>query len=305
MKKELIYQGENKERLDKYLVEAIHELAGYQSISRSQVQKLIKNGRVKVNGKNQAVHFFLHQGDCITIESINESVKLKPLPKEPETIFENNEYLVINKPVGLAVEGDPKEANLLDWLKEKKITKSQDEEFNSRSGIIHRLDKAVSGIMLVAKNPAFFHNLKEQFKKRQVKKIYLALVYGAIEQDEGKLNFVLARGRDGKMAARPENQEGKPALTEYNVLQRFKNYTFLEVRILTGRTHQIRVHFFAFNHPVVGDKLYFHKKNKSPLGLKRMFLHSHLIGFYDLDNNWQEYKIELPRDLKSVIKSLR
>lgn len=304
MKKNFLFQGDQKQRLDKFLVETIHESPLPNDLSRSQIQKLIKDGKITVNKNSVPVHYFLRKGEIIEIEEIPKLTKKKAVIKIP-IIFENNNYLVINKPVGLAAEGRPSEYCLIDWLKEKILTKTKDEEFNQRAGLIHRLDKDVSGVMLIAKNPVFFHHLKEQFKKHTVKKVYLALVCGVIEQDEGQLNFLIARGKDGKMAARPESQEGKTALTEYKVKKRFKNYTLVEIKILTGRTHQIRVHFFAFNHPVIGDKLYYQKKIKSLVGLNRLFLHSHLIGFKDLENNWQEYKIELPKELKEILKKLR
>lgn len=292
------YQGNEKIRLDKFLKEQLNNL------SRSQIQKLINNGKIKVNNQEVPVHYFLKNNDLINIEEIREKIKKKKSIKIP-IIFENDDYFIINKPVGLAVEGAPKEYCLSDWLKERNLTKTKDEEFNSRAGLIHRLDKDVSGVMLVAKTPEFFNHLKSQFKKRSVKKFYLALVYGSINQDEGKLDFLMARNKDGKMVARPISQEGKKAITEYKVLKRFKNYTFVEVKILTGRTHQIRVHFYAYDHPVVGDKLYTQKKIKCPTGLKRLFLHSQIIGFSDLENHWQEYKIDLPSELKNILKILK
>jgi len=298
MAKKILFQKEKKERLDKFLVEELNNL------SRNQIQKLIKEGKITVNKKTVPVHYFLKKDEVIEIEEVKEFKKKKTVIKIP-IIFENNDYFVINKPVGLAVEGNPKEYCLIDWLKEKNLTKTKDEEFNLRAGLIHRLDKDVSGVMLIAKNPTFFHHLKEQFKKHIVKKIYLALVYGVIERDEGQLNFLMARGEDGKMVARPLSQEGKRALTQFKVIKRFKNYTFVEVKILTGRTHQIRVHFFAYSHPVIGDKLYTQKRIKSPIGLKRLFLHSQILGFYDLNNNWQEYKIDLPKELKEILKKLK
>lgn len=304
MKKNFLFQSDQKQRLDKFLVETIHELPLPNDLSRSQIQKLIKDGKITVNKNNVPVHYFLKKDEIIEIEEIPKPTKKKVITKIL-IIFENNNYLVINKPVGLAVEGRPSEYCLIDWLKERILTKTTDEEFNYRAGLIHRLDKDVSGVMLIAKNPVFFHHLKEQFKKHLVKKVYLALVCGVIEHNEGLLNFLIARGKDGKMAARPESQEGKRALTEYKVKKRFKNYTLVEVKILTGRTHQIRVHFFAYNHQVVGDKLYYQKKIKPFVGLNRLFLHSHLIGFKDLENNWQEYKIELPKELKEVLKKLK
>lgn len=298
MLKELLFQKKNKERLDKFLTEQLNYL------SRSQIQKLIRDGLVKVNHQETSVHHFLKNGDQIKIYLVPPSKPTK-IKIEPKIIFENNDFFIINKPVGLPVEGQKNEYCLIDWLKEKRLFKTKDDEFNRRAGLIHRLDKDVSGVMAIARNPIFFQKLKEQFKKRTVKKVYLGLVYGVLEKDEGKLDFIMARGENGKMVARPINQEGKSAITEFQVLKRFKNYTYLQAKILTGRTHQIRVHFFAFNHPVVGDKLYTQKKIKAPANLNRLFLHSHLLGFYDADNQWREFKIDLPKELKDILKKLK
>jgi len=298
MKKTINYQLTDKERLDKFLTDQFPEL------SRNQIQKMIKAGNVLVNDTKAAVHKFLKTGDKLTVETFAEEIDKPAIDFKPKIIFENDHCLVLDKPSGLAVEGSSNEFCLIDWL--KSITpETGDEEFDKRHGLIHRLDKDVSGVMLIAKTPEFFYHLKAQFKKRTIKKIYYGLVCGRFEKDEGRLDYIMARGREGKMAARPLNQEGKQAVTEYEVIKRFNNYTYLKIKILTGRTHQIRVHFFAFNHPIAGDKLYSQKKIKDPAGLERLFLHSYQIGFYDLDNQWQEYQADLPESLNNLLSTLK
>lgn len=243
---------------------------------------------------------------------------------EPEIIHETTDYLVINKPAGLAVHGggNLKEATLIDWLigKYPKIKEVGDDP--KRPGIVHRLDQDVSGLMVIAKNPASFLNLKNQFKQRSVTKEYLALAYGKMSQDYGTIEFPITRSQSGhRMAALPANAvdlltrrhprgrdqgnieswlKSRKAWTEFTVLKKFVNYTLLSLKIKTGRTHQIRVHLFALGHPLVGDDLYFTKKTKEKnkkLNLGRIFLVSYHLGFRDLNNQEQDFQIELPGDL--------
>ena len=246
----------------------------------------------------------------------------------PEIISETKDYLVINKPAGLAVHagGNLKEATLVDWLiaHYPKIKKIGDDPI--RPGLVHRLDKDVSGLMVIAKNQKSFLNLKEQFKDREVNKEYLALVHGKLSRDEGSIDFPITRSQAGyKMAALPANTtdllrrrhprgrdqgnieswlKSRLALTEYTVLKRFINYTFLRVKIKTGRTHQIRVHLFALGHPLVGDDLYHTKKSKEKnkkLNIGRVFLVADHLTFSDLNGEKQDFKIDLPPALVAAM----
>jgi 23S rRNA pseudouridine1911/1915/1917 synthase len=244
----------------------------------------------------------------------------------PHVIFEDNNYLVINKPAGLAVHGggNLKEATLADWLIKfyPEIKKVGDDP--ARPGLIHRLDKDVSGLMVIAKTQAAFDNLKEQFKNREINKEYIALVYGQVVNETGEINFPIKRARAGyKMAAlplktanlltrpNPKNRDqgniagffkAKEAITEFKILKKFVNYTLLRVKIKTGRTHQIRVHFFAYGHPLVGDNLYSTKKTKEKnkkLQLGRVFLVASHLSFHDLAGEKRDFKIDLPTELKN------
>lgn len=218
----------------------------------------------------------------------------------------NKHYIIVEKPSGMLTHQAKEEDGLAEKLA-KEFPEIADIGEKYRCGIVHRLDRGVSGIILIARSEEFFKYIKEQFKAREVKKIYLGLVYGKIERDEGEIDFKIARAKSGKMAARPEGQEGREAKTEFDVLERFVNYTYLKIQILTGRTHQIRAHMLGFGHPIVGDNVYKLRKQKIklPCELERIFLHSHVIGFKDLKGEWKEYKSELPKALKECLKKLK
>lgn len=249
-----------------------------------------------------------------------------------EIIFENDDYLVINKPAGLAVHGggNIKGLTLADLLIKRypKIKTVGDDPI--RPGLVHRLDKEVSGLMVVAKNNETFLNLKNQFKDRDVNKEYVALVHGKMTNDFGEVNFPIKRSSEGfKMAAIPLNTadllsrrqpktrdqgnldglfRAREASTEYTVLKRFVNYTLLQVKIKTGRTHQIRVHFFALGHPLVGDTLYFNKKSKiqnKKINLGRIFLTANKLSFKDNQGKKQNFSLTMPLALDAFVKTLK
>jgi 23S rRNA pseudouridine1911/1915/1917 synthase len=250
------------------------------------------------------------------------------LAVEPEIISETPDYLVINKPAGLAVHGggNLKEATLADWLVSRypKIKTVGDDP--ARPGLVHRLDKDVSGLMVIAKNKKSFASLKGQFKDREVNKEYIALVHGRLINDSGKIDFPITRSQGGyKMAAIPTNAsdllnrrhpkgrdqgnieswfKSRQALTEFSVLQRFVNYTLVRVTIKTGRTHQIRVHFFAYGHPLAGDELYCTKKTSAKnkkINLGRVFLVAAHLEFRDLAGKKLNFEIGLPDELTAAL----
>ncbi len=247
---------------------------------------------------------------------------------EPTIIFENDDYLVINKPAGLIVHGGTgiTEPVLTDWLRTRypEIENVGDDPI--RPGIVHRLDKEASGLMVIAKTQKAFNHFKKQFQNRKIVKKYIALAHGAISKEEDVIAFPIRRSKDGyKMAAlpvssetisdknKPNNrdrgtlraqEESKEAITEFCVLHRYINYTLLDVTIKTGRTHQIRVHFYAYGHPLVGDPLYWTKKSKvknEKIKLGRIFLVARELSFKDVDGEKQKFSIELPADLQSFL----
>ncbi len=303
------------QRLDKFLRSKLPDL------SRSQIQKMIKKGLVVVAGKQVVPHYFLKEEDVVEIKKIEIKELIEKensdLLEKIKIIKETDDFLVINKPVGLLVHPDNvhKENTLADWLikrypKIKNVWDKENKRGNLRPGIVHRLDRDVSGLLVVAKNQKMFDWLKKQFQERKVKKEYQALVYGEISQDEGLIARPIARSKKtGFMVAKTSYQEdAKSAFTEFKVIKRFKNYTLLKIILKTGRTHQIRVHLKSIGHSVVGDTLYQTrdvKLKKKKCELKSLFLCAVKLGFYDLKNDWVEFKIQLPKELKDFLRGLR
>lgn len=309
-------------RLDKFLVKQLPKL------SRSQIQKLIKSSAVMVNEKTVPAHYFLRQGDLVTIiDELIERVskperkisgfhptihnfQTLPNPRVSFTIVsEDPHYIIIDKPAGLIMhqskihtEADTLANGLLARFPE--IKGVGEDPF--RPGIVHRLDKYVSGLVVVARTQEMFQHLKQQFKNRDVKKIYIALVYGSLTKEDGTIDFPISRSKKAgvKMAAHSKMLGGKEAITQYEVLRRFQHYTLVKVQIKTGRTHQIRLHFNALGYPVVGERVYKPKKLRKIVNLGRIFLHASRLGFYDLKNKWQEFYSEPDKELKEFLKEL-
>lgn len=234
-----------------------------------------------------------------------------------KTIFENNDFVVINKPAGLLTHGSGhiKELTLVDQLLKNYPDIAKVGEDPSRPGIMHRLDRHVSGLLVIAKTQAAFDYLKKQFQKRTIEKIYTGLCYGKIEKDEDEINFPIQRSAKGyKMAALPftekggRTERGRQAITNFEILKKFINYTLLEIKIKTGRTHQIRVHMAAYGHPLVGDDLYSTKKTREKnkkINLGRIFLTAVKLSFIDLNKKKQSFKINLPDELTNFLKQAK
>ncbi len=219
-------------------------------------------------------------------------------------IFENEGVLVIDKPAGLTVHPvKPEQDNTLVNQLLAYYPKIKDVGDNPlRPGIVHRLDKDTSGLMVVAKNNKAFEYLKKQFQDRKIIKKYLALVHGIIKDDKGTITKSISFSKkDFKKRSALLDKNSKPAITEYQVIQRFKNYTLLKAYPKTGRTHQIRIHLHSIGYPIVGDQQYKFKRLKTPKGLTRQFLHAAYLKFKLVDGKMVEFKSELPQDLKNII----
>ncbi len=286
------------------------------SVSRAQVQKLIKLGTVTINGKIATAHTLVNEGDVVVHPKLEVIRVKRTVQPDIPVLYEDDDVVVINKPAGIIVhpmnETDKRPSVIGSLLQGrvglKKIgdpsTRSGNK--NLRPGIVHRLDRAVSGVMVIAKTQIMFEELKRQFSLREVDKEYIALVYGRIAKDHDTINFKIARSKTlGRMVSRPEGQEGKEALTEYDVVDRFKTATLVDVKIHTGRTHQIRTHFKAIGHPVVGDTLY-HTKivNIRPIVMDRLFLHAHKLTIMLADGKRKTFTSPLPEELKEMLKTL-
>jgi len=309
-----INEKDSSQRLDKFLTEQLKDL------SRNQIQKLIKQSAVVVNNLPVSAHYNLQIGDKIAVKNINlapaKKIEKKPAGKAPDikVIKAMADYLVINKPAGLAVHGK-NDFTLADWLKTNypKIKSVGDDP--ERPGIVHRLDKDVSGLMVIALNQKSFASLKKQFQERNIIKEYIGLTHGQISKEYGLINFPIRRSADGyKMAALPltfrgaASNAGREAITEFEVIKKLVNYTLLKIKIKTGRTHQIRVHLAAYDHPLVGDNIYATAKTRiqnKKLGLGRVFLVADRLSFIDLTGDRQDFKINLTLELKNLLKKVK
>lgn len=233
-----------------------------------------------------------------------------------KTIYEDNDLLVIDKPAGIIVfpERETVEKTLIDCLLEK-YPEIKNIGKAPRFGIVHRLDKDTSGLILVAKTDQALFFLQKQFKNRTIQKKYLALVVGEIKENNGIMETLIGRSpKDGKkqrvyLPGEPGSERKRSAITEYKVIKRYKNYTLLEVSPKTGRKHQIRCHLAYLGHPIVGDKMYGFKNQPRPKGypggLTRHFLHAAYLKIELPNGEIKEFKSELPEDLKVVLLPMK
>lgn len=270
---ESIYAKENKIRLDKYLAKEKPEL------SRSMIQKLIEEGHILVNNNPVRTSYLLQEQDQITIEipEVKEvGIEAQDLPIE--IIYEDQDILLVNKPKGMVVHpanGNP-DGTLVNAIMAKCKDGLSGIGGELRPGIVHRLDKDTSGLLIVAKNDRAHIQMSEQIKEHKVQKTYLALVKGIVKENEATIQMPIGRSIQDrkKMAVR---KDGKEAITHFHVLKRYLHHTLLEVKIETGRTHQIRVHMAQIGHPVVGDMVY--SSGKNPFGVEGQMLHAQKLDF--------------------------
>lgn len=239
------------------------------TVTRSKIQKMIEEGKITVNSKNVRASFKVKPGDIIEIEDIPVASEIIiPENINLDIVFEDNYLLVINKQKGLLTHPTPlnKTGTLVNALLHYGCPLS-DIQGQERAGIVHRLDKNTSGLILVAKTNEAHIGLQKQIQNKTAKRKYLAVVYGIVENNEGIIDKPLVHYM-GKTVKMNIAQEGKEAITHYKVLERYNDLTLLELELKTGRTHQIRCHMASINHPVFGDTLYGAKGRKSKINLK-------------------------------------
>jgi 23S rRNA pseudouridine1911/1915/1917 synthase len=283
-------------RLDRYVS------VKYPDISRTRAQKLIGDGNITVNGQTVKSSLKLQAGDNVDITIPSPPpISLTPEAIPLNILYEDNDLIVIDKPAGMTVHPAPGHYEhtlvnaILAHLPDLKEVETH------RPGIVHRLDKDTSGLIIVAKNETAHMRLSDQFKSRTVAKTYLALVVGRLNQKEGIIESNIGRHpRDRKRMA--VTSRGRQSRTEYKVIEYVGNYTLLEVRPRTGRTHQIRVHLAAIDFPVVGDATYGTKSDY----LSRQFLHAHKLAFrLPSTGEFVEFKSDLPPDLVKALEKIR
>ena len=300
--------SEGGQRLDKYVAQMAPDL------SRSRAQKLIGEGLVTVNGGIAKSSYRVEVGDLLVVRiPPPESLEVRPEPIPLDIVYEDEDIIVVNKPPGMVVH--PAYGHRTGTLVNAVLAYCPDLAGvgdDLRPGIVHRLDKDTSGLIIVAKNDAAQRRLQRQFKRREVHKVYVALLEGCLEPVRGVIEAPI--GRDKKRRKRMAVVEGgREARTEYQVVEYFggegakasRPYTLVEARPETGRTHQVRVHFASIGHPLAGDPVYgFRKQHLS--GLRRQFLHAQTLGFrLPGSDEHIELTAELPDDLRAVLEELR
>ena len=287
------------QRLDMYIASLDLDL------SRSIAQKMIENGQVLVNDKLAKTSYKTKLNDKIQViikESKDTSIKAQNIPLD--IIYEDDDILVINKSKGMVVHpgnGNP-DGTLVNAVLNHCKGSLSGIGGEIRPGIVHRLDKDTSGLIIIAKNDKAHINLSKQIQERKVKKIYTALVKGIISEDTATINMPIGRSNIDrkKMAVR---KDGKEAITHIKVIKRYEKYTLIRVKIDTGRTHQIRVHMAEIGHPVVGDEVYSNGKNE--FNIHGQMLHSTSLDFvHTTTNKPMHFDAPLPEYFKEVLKKL-
>lgn len=287
------------QRLDVFLSGKISEL------TRSQIQKLIASKRVKVNGETRKSNYTLKEGEKVEIEyAFTKPEEIQPENIPIDVIFCDKHILVINKNSGIVVH--PGAGNRKHTLVNALLFHFpgiRDVGPEERCGIVHRLDKETSGLMVIARTMDAYTKLQEQFKRREVRKVYLGLVWGRMPEKEGK--FTWAIGRHVKYGERISTRTKKPrdAVTLYSVQKEYGEFSLLEIKPLTGRTHQIRVHLAAAGHSLVGDTRYGYRKTR--IRVPRLFLHASSLSFnHPETKETVEFSSPLPKDLQKFLDKL-
>lgn len=293
-------EDDKGERLDKFISKNLAK------VSRSHIKKLIDNRSVLVNGKLKKSSYNIKKGDYIEV-NIPKKRKIKAVPEDIpiDIIYQDEDIVIVNKPQGMVVHPgvDNDCGTLVNGLLyhiDKLSTINQD----IRPGIVHRIDKDTSGILVVAKNNKTHKFLSSQLKSRKVNRVYLTLVHGIVENDKGIINAAIGRNKINRIKMTVKETNGRTAISHYKVLYRFHKYTLVEVSLETGRTHQIRVHMAHLNHPVVGDPIYSNRENK--FNIDKQMLHAYKLGFiHPSKNKYIEFTAELPNYFLAILDKLR
>ncbi len=302
MKQEIFITEElSGDRIDKFLAEQCEEL------SRSFIQKLLKSGEVYVGQKPVKASYKVTEGDMISFE-VPEAVEPEILPENIplEVVYEDHDVILVNKPKGMVVH--PAAGHYTGTLVNALMFHCKDDlsGINGvlRPGIVHRIDMDTTGILIVCKNDLAHNSIAEQLKEHSITRRYQAIVHGVLKEDEGTIDAPVGRHPQDRKKMCINQQNGKHAVTHYRVLTRFKNFTHIECRLETGRTHQIRVHMSSINHPLLGDAVY--GPAKCPYKLQGQTLHAGILGFvHPRTGEYMEYSAPLPEYFQKLLNTLQ
>lgn len=299
--KYIVSDGQSSVRIDRYLSDRNEEL------SRSYIQKLLKEQKVQVNGKIVKANYKVQPKDelCIELPDMTEP-DILPEDISLDILYEDEDVLIVNKPKGMVVH--PSAGHTTGTLVNAVMAHCKEHlsGINGvlRPGIVHRIDKDTTGALMICKNDAAHRDLAEQLKEHSIKRRYRAIVAGVLKEDEGTIEGPIGRHPIDrkKMAINPKN--GKDAVTHYRVLERLKNATYVECRLETGRTHQIRVHMTSIGHPLLGDEIY--GSGKNPYHLQGQTLHAMILGFvHPSTGEYMEFTAPLPEYFLKLLEKLR
>lgn len=291
----IVDKNDNAVRIDKFLGENLEDF------SRSFMKKLIENGDVFVNDEKTKSSYKVKEKDFIKVIIKKEKpieIKAENLPLD--IIYENKEYLILNKKQGMTVH--PSEDNLKGTLVNGLLNLNiplSDIEGQLRPGIVHRLDKETTGLLIVCKTNDMHLNIKKQLLEKTMDREYLVLVHGVIKADTGTIDAPIGRNKKDRMK-KAVVIGGRESKSDFKVIKRFQNHTFLKVALETGRTHQIRVHMSHIKHPVVGDNIYGIKNDK----VKNLMLHAYRLGFDDLKGNRLYFSKHINQKFRNVLKTI-
>jgi 23S rRNA pseudouridine1911/1915/1917 synthase len=307
LKKIIISKNNIKKRIDKFLAE---EIFFEEKMTRGEIIRQIKAGNVLVNGKKVKPSYALKEKDGVALNIEYRILNIMPDEKiKIDVVYENKNFLIINKPAGLQVHPDYKNKNntlvngLLHYFPE---IKNVGDDVENRPGIVHRLDRETSGLMIITRNQKTFIALKNKFKNREIEKTYWAIVHGVPEKKEGIIEKPLAKSADYKkqvIASAKTKTKIRPAITQYKVIKKMGGYSLVEVKPKTGRTHQIRIHLASIGHPLIGDKKYLPKNISKIDKFGSFFLHARELKF-EFSGKKYEFLAELPENLPNVLKTL-
>jgi 23S rRNA pseudouridine1911/1915/1917 synthase len=284
--------GTSPGRLDVYL-------AAEFGISRTQVQRLFKQDKVTIDGQPVRANVTVEAGQTIRVEELDAAVIAPIVPPDLPIVYEDDDMMVVDKPAGIAVHagnGRPGEPTVADFARLHTTDPDPD-----RPGIVHRLDRETSGLLVLAKTEAAKLALQKQWKDRHVHKTYQLLAVGRVEPDEAVIKLPLDRDQ-ARPTQRRVSAAGKPAVTHYKVQAHYAGYTYVEAYPETGRTHQLRVHFAAMGHPIAADVVYGTKLR--PLGLRRHFLHACRLELTTPSGQKLDLRSPLPAELQAALDQL-
>ncbi len=287
-------------RIDVYLSDMLED------VSRSALQKLIEKGEILVNGSSVGKNYKLREGDELTVNIPEpESINILPENIPLDILYEDDDLIVVNKPQDMVVHPAPGHytGTLVNALMYHCGDNLSGINGVLRPGIVHRIDKDTSGVLVVAKSEIAHRGLTAQLAEHSMKRVYNAIVYNSFKEDEGTVDKMIGRNPNDRKKMAVVQRGGRNAVTHYHVLERLGKFAFLELRLETGRTHQIRVHMASIGHPLLGDAVY--GPAKQPYALKGQVLHAKVLGFiHPVTGEYMEFETELPDYFKALIKKL-